>query len=107
MIEVFEESGVRFCPATDFAPELLITEGCLTRREPTDSQWRDIEFGWDIARQMGKLDVGQSVVVKDQAVMAIEAVEGTDLCIKRAGQLCKAGGFTVVKTAKPQQDMRF
>lgn len=107
VVELFAENGITCHPATDFAPELLITEGCLTRREPTDAQWHDIEFGWDIARQMGRLDVGQSVVIKDQAVMAIEAVEGTDLCIKRAGQLCKAGGFTVVKTAKPQQDMRF
>lgn len=107
IVEFFAENDINFRPATDFAPELLITEGCLTHREPTDAQWRDIEFGWEIARQMGQLDVGQSIVVKDQAVMAVEAVEGTDLCIQRAGQLCKAGGFTVVKTAKPQQDMRF
>ena len=60
-----------------------------------------------MARKMGELDVGQSVAVKDQAVMAVEAVEGTDLCIKRAGELCRAGGFTVVKVAKPQQDMRY
>ena len=68
---------------------------------------KDIEFGWTMAREMGRLDVGQSVVVKNQAVLAIEAIEGTDACIDRAGQLCKSGGFTVVNTAKPQQDMRF
>jgi hypothetical protein len=56
---------------------------------------------------MGRLDVGQSVAVKGQAVLAVEAVEGTDECIRRAGQLCPSGGFTVVKVAKPQQDMRF
>ena len=56
---------------------------------------------------MGRLDVGQSVCVKDQAVLAVEAVEGTDQCIRRAGSLCAAGGFTVVKVAKPNQDMRF
>ncbi len=56
---------------------------------------------------MGRLDIGQSVAVKDRAVFAVEAIEGTDPCIRRAGQLCTAGGFTVVKVAKPQQDMRF
>ncbi len=60
-----------------------------------------------MAKEMGRLDIGQSVAVKDQAVLAVEAVEGTDECIRRAGTLCRAGGFTVVKVAKPQQDMRF
>ena len=79
----------------------------LTKRKPTDAQLKDIQFGWSMAREMGRMDIGQSVVVKNQAAIAIEAIEGTDACILRAGQLCKAGGFTVVKTAKPQQDMRF
>ena len=56
---------------------------------------------------MGRLDVGQSVAVKDCAAIAVEAIEGTDRCIERAGQLCRAGGWTLVKVAKPQQDMRF
>jgi DUF1009 family protein len=56
---------------------------------------------------MGRLDIGQTVCVKDQAVIAVEAIEGTDECIRRAGDLCRQGGFTVVKVAKPQQDMRF
>ena len=66
-----------------------------------------MQFGWGLARQMGGLDIGQTVCVKDQAVLSIEAIEGTDACIRRAGQLCRQGGFTVVKVAKPQQDMRF
>ena len=81
--------------------------GFLTRRKPTDAQWRDIRFGWDLAKEMGRLDVGQSVVVNDLAVIAVEAIEGTDRAIQRAGELCRRGGFTVVKVAKPQQDMRF
>ncbi|WP_233148151.1 LpxI family protein [Rhodopirellula sp. MGV] len=60
-----------------------------------------------MAKELGRLDIGQSVAVKNQAVLALEAIEGTDACIRRAGQLCKQGGFTVVKVAKPQQDMRF
>ena len=83
------------------------SEGQLTERGPSAAQWRDIEFGWEMAKRMGRLDIGQSVCVKDQAVMAVEAVEGTDQCIRRAGTLCRAGGFTVVKVAKPRQDMRF
>ncbi len=73
----------------------------------TQAYARDIEFGWQLARQMGGLDIGQTVAVKGKAVLAVEAVEGTDACIRRAGALCPAGGFTVVKVAKPDQDMRF
>ena len=105
--ELYASGGIMFAPATDFAPDLLIGEGVLTKRKPTEQQKKDIEFGWTMARKMGRLDIGQSVVVKNQAAIAIEAIEGTDACIARAGQLCKSGGFTVVKTAKPQQDMRF
>lgn len=105
--ELYASGGIMFAPATDFAPDLLIGEGMLTKRKPTDAQLKDIQFGWSMAREMGRMDIGQSVVVKNQAAIAIEAIEGTDACILRAGQLCKAGGFTVVKTAKPQQDMRF
>jgi DUF1009 family protein len=79
----------------------------LTKRQPTEPQWRDIDYGWHLAKEMGRLDVGQCVAVKGQAVLAIEAIEGTDECIRRAGQLCPAGGFVVVKVAKPNQDMRF
>ena len=68
---------------------------------------RDVEFGWQMAKRLGAIDVGQTVCVKDQAVLAVEAIEGTDACIRRAGDLCRQGGFTVVKVAKPQQDMRF
>jgi DUF1009 family protein len=107
VIDLFAADGIRFGPATDYAPELLVTQGQLTRRAPSAFQWKDIHFGWQIAKEMGRLDVGQSVAVKSQAVLAVEAVEGTDECIRRAGGLCRAGEFTVVKVAKPQQDMRF
>jgi hypothetical protein len=91
----------------DYAPQLLVGRGQLTRRAPTTAQWKDLRFGWRMAKEMGRLDIGQSVAVKDQAVLAVEAVEGTDECIRRAGALCRLGGFSVVKTAKPRQDMRF
>lgn len=107
MVDEFASDGIRFLPATDFAPDLLVRPGVLTRRRPSAWQQKDIAFGWTLAKEMGRLDVGQSVAVKAQAVLAVEAIEGTDACIRRAGTLCPSGGFTVVKVAKPQQDMRF
>jgi DUF1009 family protein len=107
LTDAFAAEGIVFHPATDYAPELLVKSGQITGRPPTAAQQADIEFGWDVAKQMGRLDIGQSVCVKDRAVVAVEAIEGTDACILRAGEYCKKGGFTVVKVAKPQQDMRF
>lgn len=107
VVNEFARDGIHFAPATDFAPELLVQFGPLTRRRPSAAQCKDIEFGWRLAKEMGRLDVGQSVAVKGRAALAIEAIEGTDECIRRAGALCAAGGFTVVKVAKPRQDMRF
>jgi hypothetical protein len=107
IVEEFAREGMRFGRPTDYAAELLVSKGQLTRRSPSAWQWKDIRFGWKLAKEMGRLDVGQSVAVKDQAALAIEAVEGTDECIRRAGVLCRAGGFSVVKVAKPQQDMRY
>lgn len=107
VVGAFAKEGIVFEPATDFLPELLVATGALGRRIPTAAQRQDIEFGWRIAKELGRLDIGQSVAVKGRAVLAVEAIEGTDACIRRAGQLCSSGGFTVVKVAKPQQDMRF
>lgn len=107
IIEEFALDGIQFAPATDFAPELLVQLGQLTTRAPSSSQWKDIEFGWSIAREMGRLDIGQSVAIKHRATIAVEAIEGTDQCILRAGALCSSGGFTIIKVAKPRQDMRF
>jgi len=107
IVAEFAKDGIVFAPATQFAPELLVSEGVLAGRCPSAAIGRDIAFGWQIAKQLGGLDVGQSVAVKGQAVIAVEAIEGTDECIRRAGELCPSGGFTVVKVAKPQQDMRW
>ena len=107
LADAFAAEGITFYPATDYAPELLVKPGPIAGRPPSTAQLADIEFGWDIAKQMGGLDIGQSICVKDRAVLAVEAIEGTDACIHRAGQLCPKGGFAVVKVAKPDQDMRF
>lgn len=107
VIREFERDGISFRSALDFCPEILVKHGFLTKRHPTPNQWKDIHFGWQIAKEMGRLDIGQTVVVNDTAVIAVEAIEGTDECIRRAGLLCRRGGMTVVKVAKPDQDMRF
>jgi DUF1009 family protein len=107
VVNTFARDGITFEPATDFAPELLVKAGQVAGKRLSSKQQGDIEFGWKIAKSMGGLDIGQSICVKDKTVLAVEAIEGTDACITRAGQLCPAGGFTVIKVAKPQQDMRF
>jgi len=106
VVEEIEKLGVKVRKTTDFARELLVPEGVLTRKSPTKEQWQDIEFGWEIAKKMGRLDIGQTVVVSQRAVMAVEAIEGTDEAIKRGGKLAGKGAV-VVKVSKPQQDMRF
>jgi DUF1009 family protein len=83
-----------------------VEEGTLSRRSPTKAEWRDIEFGWEMASAVGQLDIGQCVVVKDRSIVAVEAVEGTDEAIRRGGALA-CGGAVVVKRFKPQQDRRF
>jgi DUF1009 family protein len=95
------ESCVQYCQ------EDLASEGVLTDLDPSVAQLKDIEFGWTIAKEMGRLDIGQSIAVKEQEVIAVEAIEGTDRMIERAGQLCARGGWTHIKVAKPNQDLRF
>jgi UDP-2,3-diacylglucosamine hydrolase len=107
MIEEFKKDGLQFESALTLCPELLVQPGVLTRRKPTSREEDDIAFGWELAKEMGRLDVGQSVCVRDRAALAVEAIEGTDRAITRAGELCRSGEFVVVKVAKPQQDMRF
>jgi UDP-2,3-diacylglucosamine hydrolase len=107
IINEFAADGLRVASALDFCPELLVQPGRLTQRGPSAAEQADIDYGWHLAREMGRLDVGQSVAVKERAVLAVEAIEGTDRAIARAGELCRKGGFVVVKVAKPQQDMRF
>jgi UDP-2,3-diacylglucosamine hydrolase len=101
-----EREGINLLNITHFSSTLLTPQGVLTKKSPTSEEWKDIAFGWKIAKEIGRLDIGQTVVVKNQAVMAVEAIEGTDEAIKRGGKL-SGGGAVVVKVSKPNQDMRF
>ena len=98
--------GVQAFDQTALLHKLMPHRGTLSKREPTEEEKADMEFGIRMARELGRLDVGQTVVVKNKAVMALEAIEGTDACIRRGGQLAREGAV-VAKVAKPQQDNRF
>lgn len=106
-INEYAREGLICTSALELCPELLVKTGVLTKRKPSSAEERDIAYGWELAKEMGRLDVGQSVMVRERAVLAVEAIEGTDRAIQRAGELCRGSGFVVVKVAKPQQDMRF
>lgn len=98
--------GIELIDSATYLSHLLPSPGILTRRKPTQNEWRDIEFGHKMAKEIAGLDIGQTVVVKDQAVLAVEGMDGTDRTIKRGGKLGR-GDVVVVKVSKPQQDRRF
>ncbi|NQT03607.1 MAG: UDP-2,3-diacylglucosamine diphosphatase LpxI, partial [Planctomycetes bacterium] len=95
------ENSIMYCK------EHLATAGTMTAAPLRPSVKGDIEFGWEIVKKLGELDIGQAIAVKEKEVIAIEAIEGTAEMIKRAGRFCKSGGWTLIKASKPQQDMRF
>ncbi len=102
-----EKEGIKLIDSTTFLEPLLARAGALTRRAPNKQEKADIEYGLHIANELSRLDLGQTIVVKDQAVVAVEAMEGTDATMRRATELVRGRPLTVVKVAKPGQDMRF
>ena len=104
---VLESEGVTLIDSTTFLQPLLAREGVLTRRAPNRREMADIEYGLGVATELARLDLGQTIVVKSEAVVALEAMEGTDATIRRASELVRGRPLTVVKVAKPDQDMRF
>ncbi len=106
LADEFISEGIHVCDSTTFLSSLLPQKGTLTRREPSKEEWLDIQYGHDIAKSIAGMDIGQTVVVKNRAILAVEAIEGTDETILRGGRLGN-GQVTVVKVARPQQDMRF
>lgn len=101
-----KKDGITLLNTTDFSSGLLTPAGVLTKKGLSKAEWEDITFGWKIAKEIGRLDIGQTVVIKDRAIMAIEAIEGTDEAIRRGGKFAGEGAV-VVKVSKPKQDMRF
>lgn len=103
---LFEEEGVRIVDPSTFCPELLVQEEVYTRRKPSEEILADIRMGLEVSRALGHVDVGQTVCVKNGAVVAVEAMEGTDRCIRRAFEVA-GKGVVVVKASSPKQDLRF
>ncbi|GAB4342608.1 MAG: UDP-2,3-diacylglucosamine diphosphatase LpxI [Desulfobulbaceae bacterium] len=101
-----EKEGIRILASTCYLEHLLFPKGVLAGRKPSREHMEDIRFGWKIAREIGRLDIGQCVVIRDRSVMAVEAIEGTDAAIRRGGELAGSGAV-VVKVKKPNQDFRF
>jgi DUF1009 family protein len=99
--------GIILENSTMYCKEHLATAGAMTADPLRPSVKEDIEFGWEIVKKLGELDIGQAIAVKEKEIIAIEAIEGTAEMIKRAGRFCKSGGWTLIKASKPQQDMRF
>ncbi len=104
--EFFSSLGIEFIDSTIFLSDLIPGEGILTKTRPSQRAMEDIEFGWKIAKNIAGMDIGQTIVVKDKAVIAVEAMEGTDETIRRAVSL-GGDGVVVIKVSRPQQDMRF
>lgn len=106
LVAELEKIGVTVLDQTIFIKNLMIPAGVLGKHKPNSSQMEDVNCGFALAKEMGKLDIGQSVVIKNKMIMAVEAIEGTDKCIIRGAKLAKEGA-SVVKVAKPSQDKRF
>ncbi len=102
VVKFFESEGMKVISPLKFLPELHVPEGILTKRKPSHKEMKDIKFGWGIAKNIGRLDIGQCIVIKNEMVVAVEALEGTDSTIRRAGQLV-GKGCTVIKIFKPGQ----
>ena len=99
--------GIEIMSSVEYCPEHLASGGLMTGASPSAACQADAEFGFEIARRSAEMDIGQSIAVKERDIIAVEAVEGTDAMIERAGSLCPAGGWTLIKVARPDQDMRF
>lgn len=106
IIDLFQQKGIHFMSTTKLLSRYLAPKGFLTQKKPSAKQQKDIEFGVRLAKELGQLDIGQTVVVKNKSVVALEAMEGTDECLQRAGNIA-GPGCVVVKLSKPNQDERY
>ncbi|MCF6248683.1 MAG: UDP-2,3-diacylglucosamine diphosphatase LpxI [Desulfobacula sp.] len=105
--DLLAKEGLQIKPSTFLLPELISPQGCWTKTKPDKAQKKDIVLGWKLAKEIGKLDIGQCIVISNGTVLAVEAIDGTDATIKRGGMLAHKSGAVVVKLSKPSQDLRF
>ncbi len=107
LAEELASGGIILEDTTMYCKEHIAKSGTMTKTQPGPSVQDDVEFGWAIAKKLGELDIGQSVAIKEKAVLSVEGIEGTAEMIERTGKLCKNGSWTLLKVAKPNQDIRF
>jgi len=107
LADELQRGGITLIDTTRYIPDHMADEGAMTRKAPSAAQMADIECALPVIRQLGELDIGQSIAVREREIIAVEAIEGTDAMIRRAGQLCPSGRWTLLKVAKPRQDKRF
>lgn len=106
MANLFASEDVPLIDSTTYCKDHLATPGVMTRRQPTAAQWADIHYGWDRCSTISRLDIGQAIAVLNRDVIAVEASEGTNAMIERAGMFCRAGGWVCIKVSNTHQDMR-
>ena len=107
LAEELASGGIILEDTTMYCKEHIASTGTMTKSQPSPSVKDDVEFGWEIAKKLGELDIGQSIAIKEKAVLSVEGAEGTAEMIERTGKLCKNGSWTLLKVAKPNQDLRF
>jgi hypothetical protein len=99
-------NGIRLIDQTTYTADQLSTPGVMGKRQPTEAQWRDIRHGYERAVQISRMDIGQCIALKDRDILAVEAIEGTNAMIERAGKLCRVGGWTLIKVSNTNADLR-
>ncbi|HEX8324312.1 MAG TPA: UDP-2,3-diacylglucosamine diphosphatase LpxI [Tepidisphaeraceae bacterium] len=106
LCDALAAEGFPLSDSTKYCPDQLATPGVMTRRQPSTAVWADARFGYELCTTISRLQIGQAIAIADQNVIAVEALEGTDRMIARAGELCKRGGWTLIKVANTNADMR-
>jgi DUF1009 family protein len=106
LAEELAGEGITLIDSTKYCADHLATPGVMTRTQPSESQWADVRAGWTIASNISRMDIGQSIAIFNRDVIAVEALEGTNAMIERAGSLCRVGGWTLVKVSNSDRDMR-
>jgi DUF1009 family protein len=106
LVEELASAGITLIDSTTYSQEHVATPGVMTKRQPTEAQWADIRMGYTMCQQISRMDIGQAIAIADRDVIAVEALEGTNAMIERAGKLCRVGGWTLIKVSNSNQDMR-
>ena len=106
VIRELDSAGITLIDSTKYCGEHIATPGVMTRRQPTEAQWTDVHYGYEVCQSISRWDIGQSIAVLGRDVLAVEALEGTNAMIERAASLCRVGGWTMIKVSNAKQDMR-